>query len=60
MKKMVNEVDETIGNQVSKYMCSETCPCSAAKANQTLSNWTGMSTTELAAYKRAPQMLNSY
>lgn len=57
---MVNEVDETIGNQVSKYMCSETCPCSAAKANQTLSNWTGMSTTELAAYKRAPQMLNSY
>ena len=54
MKNMVQEVDETIGNQVSKYMCSETCPCSVTNAKLTMAEWTGLSATELAAYKRAP------
>lgn len=58
MKNLIDDTDKTIGNQISNFMCSNVCPCAPPNA-KTLAEWTGMTSAELAAYRRAPPLENS-
>lgn len=57
MKDIIDKTDSSVGSQVSAYMCSSVCPC--APPGDVVIQWTSMTQTELATYKRAPALANS-